>query len=217
MIRVILETRPAVQVCMAGSTLSCSRHTLPSSQHPCAPPAENPICGLTLDLHLGMWQLHRGSVSDHASHLKKSLRIKSRRKGWLRLVAEQHGSSDAGWNSNVFSCVAVRSLVSFPLSGKDSTWDYNNTENVAFLPSESLNGKIHPDTDFTWVVPQYWKHSCCIHKTKTCLLAMTRFKWLCRVNGGCSHAAKVLLCLVYETCKARKIRKNRVRANKTPP
>lgn len=81
----------------------------------------NLICGLTPDLHLGMWHLRRESVSDTASHLKKSLTIKCRSEGWFNMVAEQHGSSSAGWNSNVFSRVAVSSLIPRPLTGKNLT------------------------------------------------------------------------------------------------
>lgn len=107
------------------------------------PGSRNLICGLTSDLHLGMWHLLRERVSDTGSHLKKSLTIKSRSEGWLKMVAEQHGSSNASWNNNVFCCVAVSSLISYPLSGKDLTWDSNNADNVQLLLSETVNGKNH--------------------------------------------------------------------------
>lgn len=154
MIKVILEILSAVQVCMADGTLSGSWHTHAFAQYPRAA-SGNQICGLTSDLHLGMLHLPRESVSEAASHLKKSLTIKSRSKGWVKMVAEQHGSSYSGWNSNVFCCVAVSFPVSHPLSGKDLTWDSNTADNVGLLLSESVNGKIHSNTEFTEVHINY--------------------------------------------------------------
>lgn len=146
---------------VCGSGLHGRRHTLRLLAHApiltistCAA-SGNQIFGLTSDLHLGMLHLPRESVSEAASHLKKSLTIKSRSKGWVKMVAEQHGSSYSGWNSNVFCCVTVSFLVSHRLSGKDSTWDSNTADNVGFLLSESVNGKIHSNTEFTEVHINY--------------------------------------------------------------
>lgn len=142
---------------VCGSGLHGRRHTLRLLAHTpiltisTRAAGGNQICGLTSALHLGMLHLPGESVSDAASHLKKSLTIKSRSEGWVKMVAEQHGSSYSGWNSNVFCCVAVSFLVSHPLSSKDLTWDSNTADNVGFLLSESVNGKIHSNTEFTEV------------------------------------------------------------------
>lgn len=157
------------------------------------PGSRNLICGLTSDLHLGMWHLLGECVSDTGSHLKKSLTIKSRSEGWLKMVAEQHGSSNASWNNNVFCCVAVSSLISYPLIGKDLTWDSNNVDNVLLLLSEIVNGKIHSNTDFTYycyftfalLLPYLLdKISHCIHRASTLPLSvMTRFTF-CPLSGS---------------------------------
>lgn len=142
-----LHDQSCFEYLVCGSGLHGRRHTLmllarsPILTISTHTASGNLICGLTSDLHLGMWHLPRESVSDAGSHLKKSLTIKSRSKGWLKMVAEQHGSSIANWNSNVFSCVAVSSLISYPLSGKDLTWDSNSADNVLLLLTETVNGK----------------------------------------------------------------------------
>lgn len=72
---------------VCGSGLHGRRHTLMLPAH--SPiltisthaACGNLICGLTSDLHLGMWHLPRESASNTASHLKKSLTIKGRSKG----------------------------------------------------------------------------------------------------------------------------------------
>lgn len=112
---------------LCGSGLHGRQHTLmllarsPSLTISTHTASGNLICGLTSDLHLGMWHLPRESVKDTTSHLKKSLTIKSRSKGWLKMVAVQHGSSNASWNSNVFSCVVVSFsyLISFEWQSLD--------------------------------------------------------------------------------------------------
>lgn len=156
------------------------------------PGSRNLICGLTLDLHLGMWHLLGERVSDTGSHLKKSLTIKSSSEGWLKMVAEQHGSSNASWNNNVFCCVAVSSLISYPLSGKDLTWDSNNADNVLLLLSETVNGKIHSNMELTYcsystfaLLLHYLfdKVSPCVHRANACLPVMTRCTW-CTLSGS---------------------------------
>lgn len=85
-----------------------------------------------LNLRFTSWNVARmckvGKVGDPASHLKKSLTIKSRSTRGLEMFAELHGRSDGSWNSNVLSCAAVSSLISFSLSGKDLMWDSDAME-----------------------------------------------------------------------------------------
>lgn len=156
--------------------------------------SRNLICGLTSDLHLGMWHLPRESVSDAGSHLKKSLTIKSSGKGWLKMVAEQHGSSITNWNSNVFSCVAVSSLISSPLSGKDLTWDSNNADNVLSLLTETVNRKHGFHICYSSAVPHVQKRSYCIHRTRSCLSVMARFT-RCTPSGPAVRTKDTPHCL----------------------
>lgn len=135
-----------VHFCIVATAHSCAINILTVSTHTAS---RNLICGLTSDLHLGMWHLPRESVSNAGSYLKKSLTIKNRGKGWLKMDAEQHRSSNANWNSNVFSCVAVSSLISYALSGKDLTWDSNNAIMFCSCSRKQIMGKVHPNMDST--------------------------------------------------------------------
>lgn len=193
MIKVIWKILSVAQVCMVDSTLSSSWHA-PIHTISTLAASGKLIHGLTSDLHLGMWHLPMESVSDTRSHLKKSLTIKSRSKGWLKMVAEQHGSSNTSWNSNVFFCVAVSSLFSTLWVAKTWYGISNNADNVLFLLSETINGKILP----IHVIPVLFQFYISVFSKSFPLylqnvgfficedMYMLCTKWLCCVNWGYS-------------------------------